>query len=367
MAIESIKIVFTFVIIVQFLFLFIVFLPLAKAAHKNTHLRSTKLDWPDISIVLIVKNELAHLTELIPLLLQLEYKGNFDIHILDDASADGTLEYIKQKFNTHKQVNLHVSNHGVSVGKKKRLLDLAGMETFALLLFTDADCRPGPRWLDSMATKADHNQMVLGFSPYYDDSNPINKLIQFETRLTALMYMGLANIGRAYMGVGRNMLYAKSVLNSSVNLKKYKDLLSGDDDLTVNELRNKLTPVIHLAPESFVYSFPKTTTAAWIAQKQRHASTAKYYHFSDQVVLFLFYSTYVAWWVCILFLILIDFRLAIIGLLTKAIWYILFQYLNRKIFKYVFTWNKMISADLMYVFFLVYLFPAATIKKILHW
>ncbi len=367
MAIESIKIVFTLVIIVQFLFLFIVFLPLPKAAHKNTHFRSTKLDWPDISIVLIVKNEHANLTELIPILLQLEYKGHFDIHILDDASTDGTLEYIIQKYNTNKKVQLHVSTNAVSVGKKKRLLDLAGIETYALLLFTDADCRPGPRWLDSMAMKADHNQIVLGFSPYYEDSNPINKLIQFETGLTGLMYMGLANIGLAYMGVGRNILYTKSTLVSSVNLKKYKEVLSGDDDLTVNELRNKHTPGINLEPESFVYSIPKTAAAAWIAQKQRHASTAKYYNVSDQVILFSFYSTYVAWWICIIFLLLIDFRLAIFGLVMKVIWYILFRYLNRKIFKYVFTWNKMISADLMYAYFLVYLLPAATIKKIRQW
>lgn len=336
-------------------------------AYKNTHLASTKLDWPDLSVVLIVKNELANLSELLPVLLSLEYKGKFDIHILDDASSDGSVEFIEQNFTGHNQIKIHYSTSWFSIGKKKRLLELSDIETHPITIFTDADCRPGPKWLESMAIQAEKKNIVLGFSPYYDNTTAINKVIQFETRLTALMYMGLANLGCAYMGIGRNILYNKKTLFSGMNLTKYNTILSGDDDLTVNELRKLNKPGINLSPESFVYSIPKTAMADWLRQKQRHVTTAKYYNRVDQLILFSFYSTYVAWWLGIWTLIIMDFRFALIGVIMKLVWYISFRYLNSKIFKYVFSWFKMISADIFYTFSLIYLLPAATIRKMLKW
>jgi glycosyltransferase involved in cell wall biosynthesis len=342
-------------------------MPLQKETYKNTHLGSIKLDWPDISIVIIVKNEVSNLADLIPLLLRLEYQGHFDIHILDDASTDGTHELIHHRFGEYKQIHFHTSLGGFSSGKKQRLSDLSKIETYATVIFTDADCRPGPKWLSSMAAHAAHHDILLGYSPYYQDSGSVNKLIQFETGLTGLMYMGLGRLGLAYMGVGRNILYAKKVLFSSTNLTRYKEVLSGDDDLTVNELKVNIKPGINLDPASFVYSIPKSNLADWIKQKQRHVSTAKYYTISDQAILFSFYSSHVAWWIGILFLIFMDIRFAAMGLVLKCIWYVVFRYLNSKVFKYVFSWSKMISADLLYALCLVYLLPAATIRKVMKW
>jgi len=365
--IESIKVVFVFVIIIQFLFLLIVFLPLHDAAYKNTHLESIKLDWPDISILIIVKNEVANLADLIPHLLKLEYNGNFDIHILDDNSTDGTHEFVQQRFGKYAQIHFHLSPNGVLTGKKQRLVDLAKIETHKTVLLTDADCRPGPKWLSSMALCSMQHDIVLGYSPFYEDSQYINNLIQFETALTGMMYSGLALLGQAYMGVGRNILYNRNVLFSSTNLNKYKEVLSGDDDLTVNELKSTNSPGINLDPASFVHSIPKTNLTDWIRQKQRHVSTAKYYNISDQVILFSYYSSHVTWWMSIFILIFVDLRLAVIGLLLKWIWYLIFRNISRKVFKYVFAWNKIICADLLYSFCLVYLLPAATIKKVLKW
>lgn len=367
MLIESIKIVFVLVIIVQYFFLFIVFLPLQNAAYKNTHLDSIKLNWPDISVVIIVKNEVANLVELIPLLLRLEYQGLFDIHILDDASTDGTQELINQRFGEYNQIHFHSSLAGFSIGKKQQLSNLSKIKTHERVLFTDADCRPGPKWLSSMACQAMHHDILLGYSPYYESSGFVNKLIQFETALTGLMYMGLARLGFAFMGVGRNILYTRKILFTSTNLTRYKEVLSGDDDLTVNELRAKSKPGINLDPASFVFSIPKYNLADWIKQKRRHVSTARYYTLKDKAILFSFYSSHVAWWIGILFFIFVDIRLALMGLILKAIGYVVFRYICSKVFKYVFGWIKMISADLLYTLCLVYLLPAATVRKVMKW
>ena len=48
----------------------------------------------------------------------------------------------------------------------------------------------------------------------------LNKLIRFETMLTALQYFSYAIDGKAYMGVGRNLAYKKSIFISADGFEK---------------------------------------------------------------------------------------------------------------------------------------------------
>jgi hypothetical protein len=51
--------------------------------------------------------------------------------------------------------------------------------------------------------------IVLGYGGYEKIANSfLNKLIRFETLLTAMQYFW-AKVGHPYMGVGRNLTYKK--------------------------------------------------------------------------------------------------------------------------------------------------------------
>ncbi|MEY4594437.1 MAG: hypothetical protein RIQ47_847, partial [Bacteroidota bacterium] len=62
-------------------------------------------------------------------------------------------------------------------------------------------------------------------------------------------------------------------------------LLSGDDDLLVNETATSDNVVIQDVPESFTYSLPKKSFGAWFKQKSRHMTTAGLYKFRHRLAL----------------------------------------------------------------------------------
>ena len=92
-----------------------------------------------------------------------------------------------------------------------------------------------------------------------------------------MQYLSAAIGGKAYMGVGRNLAYRKSLFFSNKGFAKHNHILSGDDDLFINENANSKNTVIETDHEAITYSLPKKTFSQWCAQKKRHMSTSKFY------------------------------------------------------------------------------------------
>lgn len=76
----------------------------------------------------------------------------------------------------------------------------------------------------------------------------------------------------------------------------HQHIMSGDDDLFVNETATATNVAIEIHHDSFVTTEPKTTWGDWMHQKARHMSTGKYYKPSDKLRLGLFYSSWVAFY-----------------------------------------------------------------------
>jgi glycosyltransferase involved in cell wall biosynthesis len=137
---------------------------------------------------------------------------NFEIVLIDDASSDSTLD-IFEDLKTIPNIRLvKVRNNEAFWGNKKYALTL-GIKAAKneYLLFTDADCYPIQRldYSDELAIY-DAKTIVLGYGGYEKIANSfLNKLIRFETLLTAMQYFSWAKVGHPYMGVGRNLTYKK--------------------------------------------------------------------------------------------------------------------------------------------------------------
>lgn len=79
------------------------------------------------------------------------------------------------------------------------------------------------------------------------------------------------------MGVGRNLAYRKSLFFKNKGFASHYGLLSGDDDLFVNETATKINTAIELHPDSHTRSIPKIRWSEWFTQKKRHFSTSRHY------------------------------------------------------------------------------------------
>lgn len=246
-----------------------------------------------ISVIVCAKNEAENIKKFVPLLLEQDYP-EFEIVLIDDSSTDETLDLLEEFEKQDRRIKLvKVVNNEAFWGNKKFALTL-GIKAakHEYLLFTDADCYPNSNnWIKEMSSHFTMKKsIVLGYGAYEKIPNSfLNKLIRFETLLTATQYFGWAKTGKPYMGVGRNLAYKREEFFNVNGFIDHMKLRSGDDDLFINQASNKENTTICFSKESFTYSMPKTTYKDWFTQKRRHVSTATYYKQFDRLQLGLFF------------------------------------------------------------------------------
>ncbi|MBP6558612.1 MAG: glycosyltransferase, partial [Flavobacterium sp.] len=281
---------FIAVVVVQFLYYVVVFGKFSFAKPQT----ATPKRVP-ISVIVCAKNEEENVQQFIPLLAEQNYH-TFEIVLIDDASSDNTLEIFEAFEKQYDNVRLvKVENNEAFWGNKKFALTL-GIKAakYEYLLFTDADCYPTSKdWITSMSSQfTAQKNIVLGYGAYEKIANSfLNKIIRFETLLTATQYFSWAKIGKPYMGVGRNMAYKREEFFKVRGFMDHMKIRSGDDDLFINQAATKENTTVCYIPDSFTYSEPKTSFKDWFTQKRRHVSTSKHYKMFDRNQLGLFYAS----------------------------------------------------------------------------
>jgi len=265
-----------------------------------------------ISVIICAKNEADNLKKNLPLILKQDYPG-FEIVLVNDSSSDNTLDIMKAFKTKHNNIKLvDVKTNETFWGNKKYALTLgikASKHDF--LVFTDADCQPNSnKWLEHISGNfSNEKSIVLGYGGYSKKRfSFLNKLIRFETVITALQYFSFANLGLPYMGVGRNMAYRKELFFNNSGFNNHMSIKSGDDDLFVNEVANSTNTSLCFTKDSFTISEPKTSFKAWILQKRRHISTAKFYKLKHKLLLGLFYISQLLFWILGTLLILLGYN-----------------------------------------------------------
>ncbi|TDD95225.1 glycosyltransferase [Flavobacterium cellulosilyticum] len=300
-----------------------------------------------ISVIVCAKNEAENVVRFIPLLAEQDYP-DYEIILIDDASSDETLEIFENFEKQYSNVRLvRVQNNEAFWGNKKYALTLgikAAKKEY--LIFTDADCFPASKdWIKEMSSQFTmHKTIVLGYGAYEKiNKSFLNKIIRFETMLTAVQYFSWAKAGKPYMGIGRNLAYKKEEFYNVNGFIEHMKIRSGDDDLFINQIATKRNTTFNFSPESFTYSMPKTTFKAWFTQKRRHVSTAKHYKSFDKTQLALFYISQ-----------LLFFLFAIVLLSFLYQWIIVLCIIG---FRYLFSWitlgfsaGKLKEKDVMYWF-----------------
>ncbi len=280
-----------------------------------------------VSLIICAKNEAENLKSHIPFWLEQEYP-DFEIILINDASYDNTLEVMESFAKDNLRIRIvDVENNEAFWGSKKYALTL-GIKKASnpRLIFTDADCKPSSKkWLQEMASQLKNDtQLVLGFGGYQKKSGFLNKLIHFETLMTAVQYFSYAKAGMPYMGVGRNLAYTSKLFFDANGFMSHMDIPSGDDDLFVNQVATKKNTAICFSEESFTYSIPKNSWKDWILQKKRHISTAKHYKFQHQFLLGLYYTSQLLFWLLsIATLLVLDWEIPVIIITFR----LLIQYL----------------------------------------
>lgn len=246
-----------------------------------------------VSVLICARNNRKGLSRHLESVLAQNYP-EFEVVVVNDGSTDGTkalLEELEKKHEKLRVVWLEIDEK-YHRGKKFALTMGIKAAKYPILLMTDSDCKPAsPDWISKMVGPFSNpeTEIVLGLGSYETKRSILNWIIQLDSFHTALLYTNFARSGRPYMGVGRNLAYRKDLFFKVKGFASHQHILSGDDDLFVNETANAKNTAVCLEPGSETISDAHTKFGSWVRQKLRHLTTSVHYKAGDQMRLLIYH------------------------------------------------------------------------------
>ncbi|HMC97831.1 MAG TPA: glycosyltransferase [Flavobacteriales bacterium] len=258
-----------------------------------------------VSVVICARSEGRTLEQIIPLLMQQDHK-EFEVVVVNDRSEDDTweiLQWMKPNYPRLRPVNIQ-ADEKFNYGKKIALGVGVRAAKHPHVLLTDADCVPdGNDWISTMAAGfSSGKKIVIGHSPYAVQSGTANVLERYDGTMKAMQYMGFSMAGFPYMGVGRNLGYASEIFFNAKGSRRHNHLMSGDDDLLINEVARANNTTAVADPRAFMTTRPTPDLATWIRRKRRHYTTAAHYRFGHQLLLTLLPLARMLFWAALAWL-----------------------------------------------------------------
>ncbi len=282
------------VIVITILIYYFFLILILAINFKTTEPGKKKFSSRFISVVVSAKNEEKNIDKLLSALFAQNYpKEKYEIIIVDDYSADSTRELT---LNAAKRIsNLRYldnsENPSRDKGKKSALTFGISQSNGEIILFTDADCRPGNQWITSIASQFESDfSAVCGFSPFAVRKGFLNTFIRYENFKSSFLMSVFFFLGLPYLSFGRNFAYRRNVFEMIRGFSSIKHSLSGDDDLFLQRLRKSEKKIcLTSAKESIVISEPADSMKKYFRQKTRHLSASKFYPLKFKILLGCFY------------------------------------------------------------------------------
>lgn len=284
--------------------------------YLSVHTRATpeikpedKTPYKPVSVIICARNEAENLRNFLPSVLGQDYP-DFEVIVVNDCSEDETYVVLADLMERYPNLRVSAINKDPKFMHYKKFAQFIGIKAARneILLFTDADCSPvSPDWIKGMCRHFEGNtKYVLGYGGYAKEQGILNSYIRNDTFIIALQYLGLANRGIPYMGVGRNLAYLRSEFFTNGGFGQYSHLASGDDDLFINSNARAENTRTEYSREAHTRSIPCSTFEEWIKQKKRHLTTGKYYKPLHKFLLILEPSSRILFYT--IFIVLLSFQ-----------------------------------------------------------
>lgn len=240
-----------------------------------------------VALIIPIRNEAAHLNALCgDLLSQDRDDKEFEVVFVDDHSTDRSAIVLEKFCGEHAHCRLIRLPEGVT-GKKHAIAAGVKEATGAWIIQSDADCRLPVGFISG------HTGYAAGGADLVAGPVLVDPGDTMWGRFEALEHLGLtatslaaAAAGRPVMCSGANLSYSKHVyLASEENLLSVPHA-SGDDVFLLAEAKKHHRQIeFSAAPGMVVRTSPTPGPLAFLRQRIRWGSKARYYRDTDMAVL----------------------------------------------------------------------------------
>lgn len=247
---------------------------------QKTEDNSINTDYPSVSIILCVDNQVKDLRQNIDSIFEQDYP-NFEVIIVDLASEDDTSIYLEHLEQQHANFYYSFIPPSARFISKRKLAQTIGVKASKndWLVFTEINCRPtSNQWLKKLMQKRDDKtDIILGYNRYKREETGLNRLISYENLLFNMRFLSLALTGSPYMGVGRNLAYKKELFYQTKAFNNQLNLQRGEDDLFVNQFANEKNTRVALSTDAVVEVEPLKKMKDWRLLKKSYLLSMKRY------------------------------------------------------------------------------------------
>lgn len=258
------------------------------------------------SVVIAARNEEDNIEACLDTVLaQSIGPGRFEVIVVDDRSTDTTAEIVSRIAERHPAVSLvsiTETPEGVSP-KKHAVTEGIGRTRHEIVVFTDADCRVPPTWLETIDRTFDRStELVQGITTYRFVPG-MNRLF---FALQALDFLSHGIVAAAAIGAGvplnsnaNNLAVRRSTFDEVGGYGAFGRVVSGDDDLLLRKISARGPGRVRFMIDrrGAVETFPTPTPRGVFEQRKRWGSKTVYYGRAQVALLsaiFLFYCMFTA-------------------------------------------------------------------------
>ncbi len=240
----------------------------------------------DVTVVVAARDEEANLPRLLAALQAQSYPvERLELIVIDDHSTDETYRVLTD--HAKKIPNLHPLRSADPppgwAPKKWALTTAIEGSTGEIILVTDADCLPGPRWVETVAAYFDDPStgMVMGPAPLISEQpNRWWEALRLDSCSVDALAAGGAGHGLALTCTGRNLAYRRATFDAVDGFQGVAHVASGDDDLLMLKIAatGRWKVRFALATDAVVPSPPPPDLRTFIRQRLRFASKGLLYY-----------------------------------------------------------------------------------------
>lgn len=224
------------IVFIFFFFLYVLLLGMMIYAWRRCVASSTTHRYAPqtfASIVIAARNESQTIGQLLEDLRQ-QTHGNFNAVVVDDHSTDETADVVRAFVEGDSRFSIEVNS---SEGKKAALTTGVKLSEGEIIVTTDADCRVGKQWLESIVGHFQENETKFVFGGVRIEGQSFFATLQSHEFLSLI---GTAATtlwwGFPSMCNGANLAFRKSVFLEVGGYENNFHIPSGDDEFLMHKI-----------------------------------------------------------------------------------------------------------------------------------
>ena len=249
------------------------FLLLRTGLKRGGLSRGEETQEPHVSVVVAARDEEQHIGDCLDSLLRLQYPPEkLEIIVVNDRSADRTLEIAQERRRSHPQITVITASPGEGNLRGKTNAVARGIEAYRgdILMFTDADCTVPPAWVKETVRSFEGRAGIVGGFTMLEARRPFEGVQALDWIFLFGIASAASGLGMPLTAVGNNLAVRREAYRSTGGYKNIPFSVTEDYSLVRSILkRGEHTLRFPINPAAVVRSKACQTWKQLFRQKQR--------------------------------------------------------------------------------------------------